>query len=299
MRALKGTAGGAAVGAEGVTAGRPVEVVGLRGLPLAGDELLGVASEDRAQRVSKARTERSEWRRLAAMARLAPPPPPPPGPPGAEGPPGGEEAPAVRVLPLVLKADVQGSAEAVREAVANLSTDAVRVHVVHCGVGPVTLSDVSLAVPSGAQVLGFNVRAAADAEAEAKQHGVAVHCRRVIYELLADVAALVEGASPRVRREVVAGAGEVLQVFELPGRRGAAAAASAVAGLRVVEGSVRAGLAFRVLRGGDVVHEGPAASLRRQKLDVDAVGKGAECGLVLEGFDGFRPGDVVHCLDEK
>lgn len=289
VKALRSTAGGA-VGREGVSPGRPVEVIGLRGLPLAGDELLGVASEDRAQRVSKARAGRVQWRREAEAVRVAA---------QAAAQLADEDAPGVKLLPVVLKADVQGSAEAVREAVANLSTEAVRVMVVHCGVGPVSLSDVALAVPSGAAVLGFNVKAATEAEAEAKQHGVGLHCRRVIYELLADVAALVEGASPKEKKEVIEGVADVLAVFPLSKKRGSAAAPSAVAGCKVVEGAVRAGLRFRVLRGGEVLHEGPCDSLRRHKLAVDSVGRGSECGVVLDGFQDFRPGDVLQCVDER
>jgi translation initiation factor IF-2 len=293
-----------------VLPGRPAEVDGLRALPAAGDELAAVASEERAARVGRARSTRAERARVAALgpaaaASLAAPPPNSPagvlraarvaaarGEPTPAAAAAAAAAAAPRELPVVLKAESQGAVEAARDAVAALATDAVRVRVVHAGVGPVALSDVQLATPSGALVLGFGVRAAADAEAEARRHGLTLSCRRVIYELLADAGAAVAGLAPRERREVVAGAATVLQVFPL--KEG-----GAVAGCRVGEGTLRPGLRVRVLRGGEPLHEGPCASLRRGKLDAPAVGKGAECGVVLEGFSDFRPGDVLHCLDEE
>jgi translation initiation factor IF-2 len=300
--------GGALV--DEVLPGRPAEVDGLRALPAAGDELAAVASEERAARVGRARSTRAERARVAALgpaaaASLAAPPPNSPagvlraarvaaarGEPTPAAASAAAAAAAPRELPVVLKAESQGAVEAARDAVAALATDAVRVRVVHAGVGPVALSDVQLATPSGALILGFGVRAAADAEAEARRHGLTLSCRRVIYELLADAGAAVAGLAPRERKEVVAGAATVLQVFPL--KEG-----GAVAGCRVGEGTLRPGLRVRVLRGGEPLHEGPCASLRRGKLDAPAVGKGAECGVVLEGFSDFRPGDVLHCLDEE
>ena len=274
---------------EGIKPGKPVEVIGLRALPLAGDELMAVASEERAQRVSKARTDRSEGHRRAALGVVAS---------GFAGGssyrgPNGEEQ---KVMPIVIKADVQGSAEAVREALANLSCSEVRVHVVHAGVGQITLSDVSLAVPSGAKVIGFNVKAAADAEAEAKAHGVDIISRRVIYELLGDVGLLIEGLTPKPVVEVVVGSAQVVATFQvtIKGRE-----RRTVAGCRVGEGIMRSGLKMRVLRGGEVVAEGVCDSLRRHKLDVETVGQGTECGLGVAGFGDFQTGDVLQCLDEQ
>ncbi|KAL4420178.1 hypothetical protein ABPG77_008314 [Micractinium sp. CCAP 211/92] len=286
VRSLRGT-GGAAT-AE-VLPGQPAEIAGLKGLPQAGDQLLVVDSEERAQTISRARTSNAEFHRRAALGRLQ----------AAEaarrqGEEGGE-AGGQRTLPVIVKADVQGSAEAVRDAVAHLATEHIKVQVVHVGVGPVSQSDVQLAVPLGAKILGFNVRpAGADVEALAKQHDVEVRCQRVIYGLLEDVSSLLVGASPRVEHEVVAGAAEVLQTFPLKGSRGKEA--GVVAGCRVSEGTIRASLRYRVLRGGEVVHTGACASLKRHKLEVEAVGKGTECGVLLEDFAGVQPGDVLQCI---
>ncbi|KAL4428155.1 hypothetical protein ABPG75_002244 [Micractinium tetrahymenae] len=286
VRSLRGTGG---LPVAEVLPGQPAEISGLKGLPQAGDQLLVVDSEERAQTISRARTSNAEFHRRAALGRLQ-------ATEAArhEGEEGGE-AGGQRSLPVIIKADVQGSAEAVRDAVAHLATEHVKVQVVHVGVGPVSQSDVQLAVPLGAKILGFNVRpAGADVEALAKQHDVEVRCQRIIYGLLEDVGSLLVGASPKVEHEVVAGAAEVLQTFALKGNRGKEA--GVVAGCRVTEGSIRASLRYRVLRGGEVVHTGACASLKRHKLEVETVGKGTECGVLLEGFDGVQPGDVLQCI---
>ncbi|KAG7673496.1 hypothetical protein KSW81_006703 [Nannochloris sp. 'desiccata'] len=286
IRALR-SPGGELVDKDGVLPGRPVEIVGLKGLPLAGDEMMAVATEERAQRVSKARTDRSEGTRRAALARIQPPL-------AAVGPNGEEQ----RTIPIVVKADVQGSAEAVRDALLSMSSKEVRVQVVHAGVGPITLSDVGLAVPSGAKVIGFNVKVAADAEAEAKLHGVEVLTRRVIYELLGDVGSLIEGLTPRALEEVVVGQAQVLAMFKASlDKKGKEK--RTIAGCRVGEGTMKSGLKVKVLRGGEVIAEGICNSLRRHKLDVDTVGHGSECGLGVEGFDDFQAGDMLHCVDEQ
>ncbi|KAL4858773.1 Translation initiation factor IF-2 [Chlorella vulgaris] len=292
VRSLRGT-GGRPV--EEVLPGQPAEISGLKGLPQAGDLLLVMDSEERAQLISKARTSNSEVRRRSDIARqladqrqqaeLAAE--------GADGAEGGEGQ--HRTLCVIIKADVQGSAEAVREAVAHMSTEHVKVQVVHVGVGPVSQSDVQLAVPLGAKVLGFNVRTAApDVDALAKMHGVEVRCQRVIYGLLEDVGSLLKGASPQTEHEVVAGTAEVLAVFPLKGKRGKDA--GVVAGCRVSDGSIKGSLKYRVLRGGEVVHTGRCSSLKRHKLEVETVGKGTECGVLLDGFDGVQPGDQLQCI---
>jgi translation initiation factor IF-2 len=296
VRALRAP-GGAAVGADGVPPGLPAELVGLKGLPLAGDDLMVVASEERAQRVSRARAERAEGRRHEALAASSSPPPPPPRHRGRIPVEHVEEVPEQKIMPIVVKADVQGSAEAVRDALSTLSSREVIVQVIHAGVGPITYSDVALAVPSGAKVLGFNVKVAADAEAEAKARGVEILTRRVIYELLGDVGAWVEGMTPRELEEVVVGTADVLATFQVSVVGKGRGAKRTVAGCRVGEGSMRAGMRVKVLRSGEVVAEGLCESLRRHRLEVDAVGAATECGVAVEGFEAFQPGDVLQCVD--
>ncbi|PRW44490.1 translation initiation factor [Chlorella sorokiniana] len=281
VRALRGT-GGRTV--DEVLPGQPAEIAGLKGLPQAGDQLLVVDSEERAQAISRARAQNAELHRRAALGRLVAEQQEAA---GAEG--------EQRTLPVIIKADVQGSAEAVHDALAHMCTEQVRVQVVHTGVGPVSHSDVQLAVPLGARILGFNVRSAAgDVEDVAKMHGIDIRCQRVIYHLMEDVGALLVGASPKQEVEVVAGAAEVLALFPLKGARGKDA--GVVAGCRVTEGSIKGSLQYRVMRGGEAVHTGPCASLKRHKLEVETVGKGTECGVLLEGFSDIQPGDVLQCI---
>ena len=282
--------GGRAVDA--VLPGHAAEVTGLRGVPQAGDRLAVLPSEDRARRLSAARAQRADEDRqadgaqavAAAAAEAA----------SAADAAGDGDTPAQptrgRVL-LLVKADTQGSCEAVWHAVEGLSGSGVDVSVVAASVGPVTLSDVEHASATGARVLAFNVRTGGPAvDKEAKRLGVAMTAQRVIYHLMDDVAGWAAGAVPRVAREVVAGRADVLQVFRAGG------GASAVAGVRVTEGALAMGETFRVLRGGETVFEGSVSSLRRHKLAVDRVGRGTECGVLLDGFQEFQQGDVLLCV---
>jgi translation initiation factor IF-2 len=172
--------------------------------------------------------------------------------------------------------------------------DGVKVSVASAAVGPVTLSDIQHAAAIGARVLAFGVRTGGPPiEREAKRLGVPVAGERVIYRLLDSVAGWVAGAAPRVGKEVVVGKADVLQVFT---SGGTGAAVTAVAGVRVGEGALAKGETLRVLRKGATIHEGACTSLRRHKLDVARVGRGTECGVVLEGFSDFQPGDVLVCV---
>jgi len=304
-----------------VLPGHPAEVTGLRGVPQAGDTLAVLPSEDRARRLSTARAQRAEEKRQASTALGA-----------AEAVAADAAAAAVaaatkkasrrgaapgaaakaaaaaadlaavaaaaaaaapaRVL-LVVKADTQGSCEAMSDALEALALDGVRVEVASAAVGPVTLSDIQHAAAIGARVLAFGVRTGGPpVEREAKRLSVPVAGERVIYRLLDSVAGWVAGAAPRVGKEVVAGRADVLQVFG----GGAGASSTAVAGVRVGEGALAKGETLRVVRGGATIHEGACTSLRRHKLDVARVGRGTECGVVLEGFSDFQPGDVLQCV---
>ncbi|KAL6778548.1 MIF2 [Auxenochlorella protothecoides x Auxenochlorella symbiontica] len=334
VRAVRGPGAGAGWGSDGRAAdtagpGQPAEITGLRGVPAAGDALVAVESEARAQALSAARAARAEAARHAAAAgavaaaeretaaaaaagavALAPATS---GMRGKRSVRGGLRAagglvsaaaaaeaaaappPARSVVPLIVKADVAGSVEAVCDALAALSCRELELRVVHAGVGPVSASDVQLAVPLRARVVAFGVRTAGAAvDAELRRHGLTLHRHDVIYKLLEELGEVMLGEAPRVEREVVAGEAAVLQVFDVKATRGREAAV--VAGCRVQEGSLRASHTFRVLRAGELVHEGPCASLRRVKLVVEAVGKGGECGVALTGFSQFRPGDVLRCI---
>lgn len=302
----------------------PVEVVGLRGLPQAGDPIQVVASEERARRIAGARAERAA-RGVTWGTPTSESPSPSPSP--SQSPRGKAARRAARVeaaaadalsaeaallpdapreLALLIKADVQGTAEALRDAVEGLSSAAVRVRALHCGVGPVSENDVALAAACGAPILAFNVRTAAAADAEARRCGVTVASRRVIYHLLDDVGVMLTGLAPEHEAEEVAGEADVLQLFALPAaKKGGAAAGGGsaqpqppVAGCRVRTGSITLGERFRLLRDGVAVHEGllSCASIRRHRLEVQTVGRGTECGVVLTGWTDVRSGDVLQCV---
>ncbi len=258
----------------------PVEVLGLSDVPLAGEPFFVVENERKAREISEARKERAK--ELAAerprisleelMKKLA------------EG--------ESKELRIVLKADVQGSLEAVREAVEKLSTDEVGVKVVHSGVGAITETDVMLASASQAIIIGFNVRPDSQAKKVAEREKVEIRTYRVIYELLDDVKKAMAGLLEPEYEEVILGRAEVRQVFNVP-------KVGKVAGCYVVEGKITRNANIRVLRDGVIVHEGKLASLKRFKDDVKEVASGYECGMSIEGFQDIKEGDIIEAYEVK
>lgn len=318
---------------ESVGPSEPFELTGLRGVPAAGDKLMVVATEERARRIAAAREVRAEQARLDALASAAGDRKfdlehthAPMGERGkakakerakksrlkAEGGKKGdaglgddddgddeedEEKDLSRELNVIVKADVQGTAEAVRDSLISLSSSAVGVKVVYLGVGAISESDVSLAAAIGGPVLAFNVREpTVEVEKAAKQAGVTVIQRKVIYHLLDAVGEIISGLAPERLHEEVMGEAEVLQVFDLSDRRGNKA--NIVAGCMVNKGSLSGVEKFRLMRDGVPAHEGllDATSIRRHRLEVTTVGKGTDCGVSLANFDDVRPGDVLQCV---
>ena len=214
---------------------------------------------------------------------------------GADGS-GNDRGATNATLCCVVKADVAGTAEAVRDALLSLSTDRVGVKVVYQGTGAVTESDVSLANAVGGVVLAFNVKHGAETEKLAKAENVLVVRRTVIYHLLDAVGEMLGGMAPETLTEEVYGEAEVRQVFDLSSRRGNKA--NLVAGCVVTKGSLDGDEKFRVVRGGAAAHDGllDASSIRRHRLEVRVVGKGTDCGVNFVGFTDIRPGDVVQCV---
>ena len=290
VRALTSPGGGGAIAA--ARPGQPVEVSGLRGVPAAGDALAVAPTEERARRLASARATRAASARhdvsaaaVAAATAAAEE--------NSDGDGKGDDATPIRIV-LLVKADTHGAVEAASAAFASLSTPAVPVTVAASGVGPVTASDVQHAAAVGATVVAYGVRAGGAAvEREARKLGVPLTAHRVIYALMDSVAALAAGATPAAAVDTMAGTAEVVQVFPLGGR---GAAGAVVAGVRVVDGALTKAATYRVKRGGAVVWEGGASSLRRHKLDVDRVGAGAECGVLLDGYDGVEAGDVLEAV---
>ncbi len=254
----------------------PVEVIGLEDVPTAGDILEVVPDERVAKTIAE---ERREQRRELAqtVARRG----------SVE-----DTIGTVRELRLVVKADVQGSLEAITAALERLSTEEVRVHILHAGVGAVTESDVMLASASDAVVIGFNVRPDAAARRLAEQEGVDVRLHRLIYEAVDDVRRLLAGLRAPVLTEVVLGRAEVRQIFPI-------SRVGTVAGCYVREGKVVRGAQARLVRDGVVVYQGRIASLRRFKEDVREVAAGFECGVLLENYNDVKEGDVIEVFEVR
>ncbi len=266
-------------------AGRPVEtagpatpvvVLGLSAAPNAGDELLVVESERKAREVALHRQTKSRDVKLAkqsaSMQDVL----------STMG-----EAKA-SIVPVVVKADVQGSVEALRDALVGLSTSEVAVNVIAAGVGGITESDVTLAAASKAQIIAFNVRGDAAARAAIKEHGVDVRYYSVIYEAIDDVRAVLTGLlAPEVKEQIV-GLAEVRSVFR-------SSKFGTVAGCMVIDGYVRRNFPIRVLRDNVVIFEGALESLRRFKDDVGEVRAGTECGIGVKNYNDVREGDQIEC----
>ncbi|WP_448586297.1 translation initiation factor IF-2 [Thermaurantiacus sp.] len=256
----------------------PVEVLGLSGVPAAGDRLTVVETEARAREIAAYRQKQLTAKRTAqAPATL-------------ESMFSAMKQAKAQEFPVVVKADVHGSAEAIVNAVQKLSTEEIRVRVLHSGVGAITESDVTLARASGALIIGFNVRANAKAREVAHQAGVPLKYYDVIYELLDELRVAMAGKLGPEYVETVVGRAEVRQVFQA-GKFGKAA------GCLVTEGLIRRNLKARVLRDDVIVYNGAIASLRRFKDDVTEVQKGYECGIGLEAFNDIREGDVIETFE--
>uniref|UniRef100_A0A831T909 Translation initiation factor IF-2 n=1 Tax=Thermorudis peleae TaxID=1382356 RepID=A0A831T909_9BACT len=256
----------------------PVEILGLLEVPEAGDLLQVVDDEKTArdlaeERARQRRAETFSEMRVVKLDELH----------------AGIEAGETRELRIVLKADVQGSLEAIQNALAKLNeeTESVGITVVHSGTGAISESDIMLAATTGAIVIGFNVRPDVAARRAADASGVDVRYYNVIYHLLDDIRAALSGLLTPETREVTDGYAEVRETFRLPNR-------TIVAGLYVLSGKALRNSRVRVLRNGTVIHDGVVASLRRFKEDVREVAAGYECGLAIEGFNDVQAGDQIE-----
>ena len=256
----------------------PVEVLGLSGVPQAGDILSVVESEARAREVADYRQQVALTKRTTAA------------PASLESMFAGLAEKKAMEFPVVVKADVHGSTEAIVSALNKLSTDEIRVRVLHSGVGAITESDVTLARASGAVIIGFNVRANAKARESAHQAGVPLKYYDIIYDLIDEVKAGMAGKLGPEYFENVVGRAEIREVFQA-GKFGKAA------GCLVVEGYIKRNLRARVLRDDVIVYNGSIASLRRFKDDVTQVEKGYECGIGLESFQDIQQGDVIETFE--
>jgi translation initiation factor IF-2 len=257
----------------------PVEVLGLSGAPEAGDEFAVVESEARAREVTEYRARKRREARQATSSRQT-----------LDQLLKTRSAGEKKLLPLVIKADVQGSAEAIQGALMKLGTDEVGAQVLQSGVGGITESDVILAHASGAAIIGFNVRADKQARERAKRDGVDIRYYNIIYNVVDDVKAVLSGMLAPETREKFLGNAEILEVFSI-------SKVGKVAGCRVTEGVVKRGAKVRLIRDHVVIHEGELSTLKRFKDEVREVQNGQECGMAFTNYQDMQKGDVIEAFE--
>jgi translation initiation factor IF-2 len=257
----------------------PIEVLGLSAAPEAGDEMVVVENEARAREVAEYRGRKRREQRQASSSRQT-----------LDQLLQTREAGEKRLLPLVLKADVQGSSEAIQGALAKLATSEVGAQILQSGVGGITESDVILAHASGAAVIGFNVRANNQARDRAKRDGVEIRYYNIIYNLVDDVKAALSGMLTPETREKFLGNAEILEVFNI-------SKVGKVAGCKVTEGIMRRGAKVRLIRDNVVIHEGDLSTLKRFKDEVKEVQNGQECGMAFTNYQDMQKGDVIECFE--
>ncbi len=260
----------------------PVEVLGLNGTPEAGDVLNVTETDAQAREIAEYRANVSKEKRAAAGAATT----------LEQLMQKAKEDENVTEMPILVKADVQGSAEAIVQAMEKIGNDEVRVRVLHSGVGAITETDIGLAEASGAPVFGFNVRANASARNSANQKSVEVRYYSVIYDLVDDVKAAASGLLSAEIREKFIGYAEIKEVFKVSG-------VGKVAGCLVTEGVARRSAGVRLLRDNVVIHEGTLKTLKRFKDEVAEVQSGQECGMAFENYDDIRAADVIEIFERE
>jgi translation initiation factor IF-2 len=260
----------------------PVEVLGLNGTPSAGDVLNVVSSEAEAREIANYRAQATKDKKAAAgsattldqlMAKA-------------------KADENVSELPIVVKADVQGSTEAIVQSMEKIGNEEVRVRVLHSGVGAITESDVTLAEASQAPIIGFNVRANAPARAAANQKGVELRYYSIIYDLVEDIKAAASGLLSAEVRETFIGYAKIKEVFKITG-------VGKIGGCEVTEGIARRAAGVRLLRDDVVIHEGRLKTLKRFKDEVKDVHMGQECGMAFENYEDIRVGDVIEIFETE
>ena len=257
----------------------PVEVLGFNGPPMAGDSFIVVDNENRAREISEFRQRRTREAKSALSAR------------------GTMEqmflkiaAGEIQELPLIIKSDVQGSMEAISGSLTKLSTDEVKVNILHSGVGEITESDVTLAKASHAMIIGFNVRANPQARDAARKDSIEIRYYSIIYDVLDDVKAALGGLLAPTLREKYLGSAAIRNVFTI-------SKVGKIAGCMVTEGIVKRGAKVRLLRDNIVIHEGVLKTLKRFKDEVKEAREGYECGMAFENYNDIKLGDTIECFE--
>jgi translation initiation factor IF-2 len=259
----------------------PVEIQGLTEVPQAGDEFMVLTDERRAREIATFRQGKYRDVKFARQAKVKMET-------LFDGMSGGD----VQVLPIIIKADVQGSQEALGASLLKLSTDEVKVQIVHSAVGGISESDVNLAIASKAVIIGFNTRADAGARKLAENNGVDVRYYNIIYDAVDDVKAAMTGMLAPEQREEVIGSAEIRQVFKV-------SKIGSIAGCMVTSGIVRRGARLRLLRDNVVIFTGELDSLKRMKDDVREVKEGFECGLTNKNYNDITEGDQLEFFEFK
>jgi len=258
----------------------PVKITGLSGVPNAGSEFIAVENEKVARSLTEERalgTQRGAIQRRSSegleklMARH-------------------QELAEKKVVTLIIRADVQGSVEALKSSLLNIKSKKVELNFIAEGVGEISESDIELAAASNATILGFHTQVESHAEALIKRENVVIKRRNIIYEILDDVKELMLAALDKVRKETEVGTAEVKQVFR-------SSQLGLIAGCQVADGIIKRNQYAKLFREGEVIWEGTIASLKRVKEDVKEVAKGIECGILLEKFSDFEPGDEIKTFD--
>ena len=258
----------------------PVEILGMQGTPRAGDRFAIVHNEARAREITEYRQRKARDKAAAKHA----------GQRGSlEQMMSQLQTSGLKEFPLVIKGDVSGSVEAINVALEDLGTDEVRVRIVHSAAGGITETDVSLAETSGAVIIGFNVRANAQARHAAEQAGIEIRYYNVIYSLIDDIKDAMSGMLSPERRETFLGNAEILEVFDIT-------KVGKIAGCRVTEGKVERGAGVRLIRDDVVIHEGTLKTLKRFKDEVSEVPAGQECGMAFQNYEKIQAGDIIECF---
>ncbi len=257
----------------------PVEVLGLQGTPAAGDDMIAVEGETQAKEVTNYRIRKEREAKIVKSAKSA-----------MEQMLDKIKSGEVKHLPVIIKADVQGSIEAIEGTINKLSNNEVSVQILHSAVGPITESDISLAKASNAFIIGFNVRAIPQARDMARRDGVDIRYYSIIYDVVDDVKKGLEGMLSPELKEKILGYAEIREVYNITG-------VGKVGGCMVTEGLVKRGAKIRLLRDSVVIHDGAIGQLKRFKDDVKEVKEGYECGISFENYNDIQKGDFIECYE--
>ena len=256
-----------------------VEITGLTEVPESGDEFFMVRDDKTAREIAARRSEKLRSDLMAKSSAIS-----------LEKLFSQIEEGEIKDLNLIIKADVQGSVEALQSSLEKLKNENVRVNIIHTGVGTVTESDVMLAGTSNALIIGFNVRPSSAVQSQADRDGVEIRCYRIIYEVIDDIEAAMKGMLNPVYKEVILGKAEVRNTFKVPN-------VGIIAGCYVLEGKMSRNAKLRLVRDGIVIHEGVVSSLKRFKDDAREVATGYECGLGIENYNDIKEGDIIEAFE--